>query len=316
MSLLFSSWYRKVREKNTVLVLLSIGLAAGLLLVPLPGTWRGLWQSKGFDLGHVPLFAGLTLVFWRWLGPHLTKPVVAACAFAGMAELLQEYVGRSGDVGDFLRGVLASLAAAAGIAGWQRRRRLWHAVGCLLLLAGLLAWPLYDTVPYLVDACEGAQAFPILADFRSARELLRWRWRQADLTRVSHDGAWAGRLDFFPGPEPYSYGALRPIRRDLSAYHSLCCSFTVADEPLELVISLRSGSGDPGETTHYQESRLYAPGKHLIRLSLPAIAPKANPRPLDLADVWIIQFFLDQPQRMRTIYLHRIWLEASPVRRQ
>jgi hypothetical protein len=99
------------------------------------------------------------------------------------------------------------------------------------------------------------------------------------------------------------------IRRDFSAYRALCCSFTVHEEPVELVISLRSGPGEKGATTHYQQSRLFVPGRHVFQLDLAAIAPQANPRPLDLGDIWIIQFFLDQPTKMRTIDLHRVWLQ-------
>jgi hypothetical protein len=237
------------------------------------------------------------------------KPVVIACVVAGLAEVLQEFVGRTGSVDDFVRGACGSLATAAGIIGWQCRRKPLPLMGCLAFAACCLAWPLYDGVPMLVDAYEGAQAFPTLSAFSTERELLRWRWRQAELTRVHHENTWAGRLALFPGPERYSYGALRPIRRDFRGYRSLACSFTVEDTPVELAISLRSGSGDVSETTHYQEAHLFPPGKHIARFDLAAIAPKANPRPLDLADVWIIQFFMDRPGTPHTIELHRIWLE-------
>jgi hypothetical protein len=118
-----------------------------------------------------------------------------------------------------------------------------------------------------------------------------------------------GLLRFFPGPHPYPYGAVRPICRDFSAYREMCFAFTVCDEPLELVISVRSGPGEADKTTHYEVRQTYAAGAHVFRLNLPSIVPQARPHPLDLADLWIVQFFIDRPQQPRTIELHRIWLE-------
>ncbi|HEY8505726.1 MAG TPA: hypothetical protein VIL46_14170, partial [Gemmataceae bacterium] len=300
-----------VRARKLAVLLLGVGLAAGVLLVPLPGSWRGIWQARLLNLAHVPLFAALTWFLWRLLGPGLTRPVLIAVALAGLTELAQDWTGRSGGFADFLFGAAGAFAAAAGIRV-RRARGLPARAGYLLLAAGLLAWPLAETAPYLVDAYEGSRAFPTLADFHTRRELLRWRCRQAELRRVpapGRPGAWSGRLDFFPGPHPYPYGALRPIVRDFRAHRWLCCSFAVEEGPLDLVISLRSGPGEWGETCHYQRQQRFGPGEHLVRFDLPAVAPKADPRPLDLSDVWIIQFFLVRPQDPRTVYLHRVWLE-------
>jgi hypothetical protein len=301
------------RMRHAVLVLVGLGVTAALLLVPLPGSWRGIWQSKLLDLAHVPLFAALTCFLWALSRAGVFWPVVIAVVVAGLAELLQDLTGRTGDLSDFLRGALGALAAGVGIAAWQRRRAGggWWVAG-VGLAAGLLIWPLVDALPTLVDAAEGARDFPTLADFQTQRQLLRWRCRQAELTRTAdpvEHGSWVGRLDFFPGPQAYPYGALRPIRRDFRAYRELCCSFTVAQGPTELVVSLRSGSGEPATTTHYQEQRPYPTGIHLLRLNLAAIAAKARPYPLDLSDVWIIQFFLDRPETPHRLDLHRIWLE-------
>jgi hypothetical protein len=335
-------------SKKALVLLLGLGLAVALLLMPFPPSWRGLWQEKLQDLGHLPLFAGLTLLLWICVGPasragpgrsgepsrtqsaarlaaptrsaaRLAAPtgllwsVLIAIGIAGLAEIVQGWVGRTMGLGDFLRGSLAALATGAVIAGWQWRRYPLRVVACLLVAAALLAWPLVDGVPYLVDAYQGARAFPVLADFATQRQLLRWRTRQASLTRVEADppATWEGRLEFFPGPHPYSYGAVRPILRDFSDYRWLCYSFSVLDKPVELVISLRSGSGEPGVTTHYQEQKIYAPGSYQERLDLTKVAPRADPLPLDLSDLWIIQFFLVRPQEPHTILLQRLWLEKG-----
>jgi hypothetical protein len=301
------------RAKRILGVLLGLGLVAGLLLAPLPVSWQGPWQGRLLDLGHVPLFAALTVLLWASLRPGLFWPVVIAAAAAGLGEVFQTWVpNRTGNFFDFLRGALGALAAAAGIRAWQARGRPLRAGSYLLLLAGLVAWPLLDAAPYLADAYQGARAFPTLADFHTERQLLRWDSRQAALARTADpqdSGTPVGRLDFFPGPDPYSAESMHPVIRDFTAYRWLCCSFRVEGEPLELTTKVRSGPGAWGGSTHYQEEGRYAAGEHVFRLDLTAVAPKARPRPLDLSDVSTVQLFVIRPETTRTVYLRRIWLE-------
>jgi hypothetical protein len=250
--------------------------------MPLAAWCQGDWQGRLLDLGHLPLFAALTLLPWACLGPGLSRPVLIALAVAGVAEVVQGWVGRTPDPLDFLRGALGALAAA----------------GYLLLAAALLAWPVLDAAPPVLDAYEGTRAFPTLADYGRPRELLRWHCRQAGLARVpdpSHPDSWAGRLDFFPGPGPHTSGAIRPVVRDFSAYRRLCCAFRVGEGPPQLVVSVRSGRGSRCET-HYQVQRLYPAGEHSVRFDLAAVAPKAGPRPPDLPGVEVVQFFVYSPE--------------------
>src|SRR3954454_1556139 len=93
----------------------ALALGVGLLLVPLPASWRGIWQSKVLDLGHVPLFAVLTLLLWTLLGPGLLRAVLTTLAVAVLGEICQGWVGRTPGLLDALWGALGALAAAAGI---------------------------------------------------------------------------------------------------------------------------------------------------------------------------------------------------------
>jgi hypothetical protein len=57
--------------------------------------------------------------------------------------------------------------------------------------------------------------------------------------------------------------------------------------------------------------RPYPAGEHLVQVDLAAIAQKASAHPLDLSDVEAVQSFIDCPEEVRTISLHRIWLEKG-----
>ncbi|MCI0462950.1 MAG: hypothetical protein L0Z62_38885 [Gemmataceae bacterium] len=286
--------------------LLAVALTALLLLVPFPAGSGGGWRGKLLDLGHVPLFAALAAWLWLALGRRWTWPVVITLTLAAVAELAQDAVGRSGNVADFVRSALGVAAAVVLVRAWRRPRTTLRVAGHSLALVAVLAWPLADALPWLLDAWEGYQAFPTLADFGTARQELRWGRRQASLRREPDPGqpaGWSARLDLLPGPERYPSAALKPVLRDWSDYRLVACSFTVVGEPLRLVISIR------GRSTHHQFEKTYGPGKHTVRVDLAEVARRARPEPLDLTDVRLFQVFTYQPARTRTIYLHRIWLE-------
>jgi hypothetical protein len=284
--------------------LFAVLLVAAVLLAPLPQSWHGPWQSKFFDLGHVPLFAALTLVLWQTLGRRWPWPALIALAIAALAEVVQDHFGRTGNVEDFVRGALGVAAAVVLVHAWRRPRTWTRLAVCGLLLVALLTWPIADCGPYLLDAAEGHAAYPTLADFATERQLLRWRCQQSELTR---QGDGAARLDLLPGPESYPGATLRPIVRDWSGRRRVCCTFTVIDRPLVVVCSLRSGPAH--SSTHYQFEKSYPPGEHHICADLATVAPLARPEPLDLTRVEAFQLFTYRPAEPRTILLHRVWVE-------
>jgi hypothetical protein len=290
----------------------AIGVVTLLLLMPLPENWQGDWQGKVFDLGHVPLFAGLVLVL-RWLlGRTWPWPVLLSLALAALAELVQGACGRSASVLDFVRGALGIGIAVLVIRAWQGP---WHAgrlAGHLLAIAALLAWPVANALPYLLDAYEGWQSFPTLADFQTAGQALRWDCQQARLERVAdpvRPGKWRGRLDLFPGPEDYPGAALKPILQDFTGHRRLYWSLTTEDPAVTLVFSIRSRGGQAAPSNHYQFARRFAPGAHRVSVDLSAFVSLAQPEPLDLSRIMLVQVFVVRPERATIVFLERIWLE-------
>src|SRR5207244_266808 len=98
--------------KSLLAAALASAAVVALLLIPFPDRWHGPWQSKFFDLGHVPLFAALTLFLWRVLRRRWL-PCAISLSLAGLTEVAQAFTGRSADVLDFLRGAAGVGAAFA-----------------------------------------------------------------------------------------------------------------------------------------------------------------------------------------------------------
>jgi hypothetical protein len=286
-------------------------LALAALLAPLPPRWGGGWRGTLLDLGHVPLFAALTLGLGFALRRGWVWPAAIALALAAAAELFQPLVGRTASLLDLLRGA-AGVAAAVILAHAARwPRTVPRLGGHALALVAVLAWPVADAAPLLLDAWEGHSDFPTLADFATRRQLLRWDVSQARLERVADPEADSGasaRLDFLPGPRRYPYAMLLPVVRDWSDKQSLYCSFTVPDAPLLLVVSVRGQTAEGGPT-HYQFERTYPPGRHVLEVDLESAARRAQRGLLDLTEVYCVQLFIYREHAPRTIRLHRVWLK-------
>jgi hypothetical protein len=298
--------------RTTLWAILVVVLVAALLLTPIPVRWQGDWQGKFFDLGHVPLFGVMTVLLRLLLPrPWYAAPLIALTE-AALAEVAQNYVGRDGNFPDFLRGGLGVFAALVALRAWQERPGILR-LGCYALaLAGLLAWPVGDAAPWLLDALDGFRSFPILAEFGTAREVRRWHCDQAALERMqdpARPGQWVGCLELLPGPQQYPGAVLHPIVRDWRQYGRLCWAFRVENEHLDLVFSLRSGPDAQGQTTHYQQGRRFGRGNHLFEVDLLRAAREAEEGPLDLSNVRAVQIFTESPEQAKAIFLERIWLE-------
>src|SRR5262249_14345902 len=152
----------------------AVAVVALLLLMPLPQRWQGAWQGQFFDLGHGPLFASLTIWLWLSLRRSLLWSSLISLLVAALAELIQDHVGRTGSVSDFVRGALGVLAADVALHAWQGPRTVRRLGGHALAIIALVAWPVADAAPWLLDAWDGYRAFPTLADFATTRQLLRW----------------------------------------------------------------------------------------------------------------------------------------------
>jgi hypothetical protein len=290
----------------------ALALVTGLLLMPLPHRWEGPWQSKLFDLGHVPLFFALTLCLWLTLNRSWAWALGIALGLGGLAELVQGYFGRTGSLLDFVRDVLGAALAVVVVRAWQGPRTGPRLAGHALAAVALLAWPVADAAPRLLDAYEGYREFPTLADFATPRQMIRWECNQATLRRVPDPGqpsGWSARLELLTGPKQYPGAVLQPVVRDWSGRRRLCCSFTVPDKPLVVVLSVRGRNGAGSSSTHYDFGETYAAGKHTVRLDLDKVARKARPGRLDLSGISEVLVFTIRPDQTRILYLNRVWLE-------
>src|SRR5260370_36353415 len=99
----------RYRKAGYALAILLLGLSVAALLVPLPRHFRSPWHAKLFDLGHVPLFALVTVCFWWMVRPRLWLAFGLAAALAVATEIGQGFTGGSPELLGAVRGVLGAL---------------------------------------------------------------------------------------------------------------------------------------------------------------------------------------------------------------
>lgn len=168
-------------------------LWAGLLVVLLIPLFVGIPPRLRYDpligtLGsryHIGLFFVLTLVLYH-RGPlrgRLTLVVLISLLVGAASELLQARFGRSPAVADWLLDAQGVGFAVCWIWFRDRGRRFLPLAG-VIVLAGLVLWPLRH-LPVTVQEFRAAQArFPVLDDFERPNALALWsKRRQQGLTR-------------------------------------------------------------------------------------------------------------------------------------
>jgi VanZ family protein len=152
----------------------------GTLVSPFPDslhkeTWKPL-----FDMAHLPAFGLLALwVLIRFdaLGlRYLTAlAFLVAVGMAVAVELVQPFVGRSGNPADALAGIAGVVIAVSGWHIWIRKHsrhlRTLHAL-LGLSLAGAVLWP---SLLQIGAFWWQARSFPVLGDFESHLEHRIWQ---------------------------------------------------------------------------------------------------------------------------------------------
>lgn len=288
-----------------------LGLALVGLLVPLPNDYRCPWLFKCLDLGHVPLFFLITFCLAKVLGNRRITAIGLAALLAVLIEIVQSQIDRSGDVWDVVRGWIGITIAALILYVPFRPRRWQPFVLTATLAILLLIWPIYDCGPVIVDAVSAYRSFPVLSDFQSRWEPLRWYIDGARLARQATDErqqTWAGCLQLQPGKES-SGVILFPVKRDWSHYDRVTCEFSFSGDPLRVLISIRDGRKVHPPQRRFDLEKDFSAGRHCVVIDLHALAEGKEFAPIDLTHIQSFHFAAKELNQPRTLWLHRLELE-------
>ncbi len=168
----------KINRHNWFFFLLFF--ATTLLFIPgITGRFSD-YQSEIWNLGHIGYFFLLISVLFplieRSLPSQLSRLIVSiliTLLLSGVIEMIQLMVGRMASVNDVINNLVGCLFALYRCQFRQLKQR-GKKVALLWVLLLLLFWRLVPLLSITVDSAFAYNKHPVVADFETPFELLRW----------------------------------------------------------------------------------------------------------------------------------------------
>ncbi len=279
-------------------LLLAVLLAPFLVPIPLSLERDRVIRALG-NLVHVPLFFLVTWFLWRRgpLAGRLARAVTVAIAAGVAVEIVQELCGRHARLRDFALDLLGIGLAVCWLQFRRLRSRRFLVAGIVLLL--VVAAQLAHLPAKILARKLAAARFPSLADFESPREEANWGENDGGVFAAvpAPGGCWVGQLRAGP-PDRYPGFLLRGFPRDWSGFRYLEWRARVLDPArpgdVEFFLRLDDFRGLKDDSW---ASRKFQAGTdwRAYRVDLRELAAAGKPRPVDLADVYSVLFFVNRP---------------------
>lgn len=307
-----------VIESQRLRVLAFAGVAgvAPLLFIGGPDWASGPFYRSVWNLGHIGLFALLTLALnpWRWLsGWRLWLATSGIVLLLGIViELLQSELDRQVDWRDILRnleGVWLVLAWGPVLSRQAPSNRLsWF----LAALTGLiLLFELAVTGTVAARQWQVNHQLPLLYDFRQEDPSPFWTGNPSPSTLHTNNQPYSLKIEL--GTETYSGVSLGNLPADWRGYGQLIITlFNPSQEQLTLTLRINDVDHDRGDNAYgdrFNTRLVLGPGFNTFTLGLDDVRNAPASRTMDMARVRRLGLFSVRLQAPRTVYLSDLRLD-------
>ena len=283
-----------------------------------PQSYKAAW-----DLGHIFFFCVVTILFYQYLIQrkrhwhdlqHLTMMFLVVLALGFLVELLQMYSShRSPDVYDVLRNQLGCLVGYTlmGLKYRAKRAGWWLKVlRCFVCISLCFAfWPFARSI---VDERIAQKQFPVLADFETPFERLRWmnprqlvvqedivrhgkRAAQVQLTTATYSGTF---LFYFPN-NWHGYSMLH-----FSVYNPLEKSFELHCR----IHDTKHKKSGLAFSDRFHRKFIVHQGWNDLQVPLADVKRAPQLRNMDMDHIENLGFFVVRQPESRRMYLDHIYL--------
>lgn len=286
------------------------------------GQDKRLYQAF-WDLGHVPLFALLTLAACR-LKAVAGLPVwrlLAACTLltlvTGFAiEWAQLLVGRSFEYSDVLSDLLGSYIGLSLYLAMQPALALAGRAGLYMLVALLTLVSLKPMAFALADEYVMREEFPVLADFETPFELSRWDNNLAQL-HITHEQVRYGekslRVDFMAGEYPDI--TLRDFPGNWQEFKSVRFSvFSALSGPIPMELKIYDAqhpSSGYDYDDRFNRELVIAPGWNDIEVRMDDVREAPHDRRMELENIASFSLFIEQLEQPAVFYFDALRLSSK-----
>ena len=308
-------WLRK-GQRLQILAFVGAAGVAPLLFIGGPDWASGPFYRSAWNLGHIGLFALLTLAFkpWQWLaGWRLWLATTAAVLLLGiLIEWLQSGTDRQADGHDILRNLLGVWLVLAWRPVVSRRTRAdvrsWFlpTVTALLLLFELGTIGAVAARQWHVH-----HQLPLLYDFRKNDPAPFWTGNPVPSDQHSSNHPQSLKIEL--GTGTYSGMSLNNLPADWQSYEQLIITlFNPGREQLALTIRINDVAHDRGDNAYsdrFNRRLVLDPGPNTFAINLDDVRNAPASRPMDMANVRRLGLFAVRLPAPRTVYLSDLRLK-------
>ncbi|WP_372996437.1 succinyl-CoA synthetase subunit beta [Marinobacter sp.] len=291
-------------------------LIAPFLFIGGPDWASGPLLKSAWNLGHILLFALLTLAIrpWRWLsGWRLWLAVTAALLVAGIAiELIQNGHNRTMDGRDLLRNLIGSWLIIAWRPLFLPGTRASTGRGLVAGTAALLlCFELGSTGMVAARQWQVHHQLPLLYDFRHQNPKLFWTGSLA--VSANHPVSHPQTLKIDLGTETYSGVSLNNLPADWRDYERLSITlFNPSADPLALTLRINDVAHDRSDHAYndrYNTRLILDPGLNTFTRNLTDIENAPDGRTMDMSQIRRMGLFAVRLPEPRTVYLSDLRLD-------
>ena len=306
-------------------------ILAVLVFVDLPGDLIFLEVLQNW--GHAPaagLIALVTLYLLSGRGagageshwPRAREYVLAgaiAIALGIAVEVVQGFIGRDAEVEDAVQDTLG-VVATLSVHAWLFRARLALRPGArVTLIAAALIAMIWATAPVAECAAaywHRARLFPVLADFRSPRDLYFIRVVAPPVERQIHPAGVPGlgdeptlRVPY--GDHPWPGVVIDEPQPDWSAFHNLAVDVSNPNaSDLAMLLTVHDRAYIGGKEDRYDRRFIIPANQRLVlKTSLTDVLHGPRGRVLNLREIGRMAIVQDSPAPLPAFFLNRVWLE-------
>ena len=291
-------------------------LIAPFLFVGGPDWSSGPVYKSAWNLGHILLFALLTLTVkpWQWLyGWRLWLVVTGVLLAMGIAiELLQYGQHLDMEWRDLLRNLIGSWLIIAWrplLVSENRKaagKQLMAAITALLLL-----FELASVAQVVARQFQMTRQLPALYDFRLDKPSAFWSGPLTVSEAHALEGTKSLRIDL--GTEAYSGVSLDNFPSDWRGFATLSLTlFNPGTRPLSMTLRINDVEHDRGANAYNDRFNFrldLQPGVNTVTIPLAAIEQAPEQRAMDMSEVRRLGLFATRLPEPRSVYLLALTLD-------
>ena len=272
---------------------------------------RELW-----NVGHVICFSlwGYGYASWRQRSAVRVgaEVLLLSLSVGALTELIQSQVGRDPSVEDLWHDMLGGLLGFLLCSCWRYKFSAWNK-GLVLVIVSIVGFGVFvPTLKAGVDDVIAWRQVPVIADFESPFEHLRWTGSAVHKVVQDHARSGDSALRVMFSTQRYSGVSLRSVHHDWHSYDLLRLQVFNPDvDEFVMYMRIEDKLHNNDYSDRYNSSFMVVSGWNVLEVPLVNVERAPKQRLLDLRQVANVGLFVGKLTKARVIYIDDVALISS-----